>query len=43
MNNKNLPVASVKDRDVLPMAQEIGQAFDGDERPAQSGRSLYDD
>jgi uncharacterized protein involved in exopolysaccharide biosynthesis len=42
MNSENLPAAPVKGRDPLPIVQEIGPAFDGDERPAHPGMSVYD-
>src|SRR5260370_29075353 len=42
MNSENLSVTSVKDREALPIAQEIGQTFGVEEQPAQSGMSPYD-
>src|SRR5579859_5888789 len=42
MNSDNLPVASMKDGEALPLAQDIGPAFGVEEQPAQSGMSLYD-
>jgi len=42
MNSEDLSVTSVKDREALPIAQEIGQSFDGDEMPARPGMNFYD-
>ena len=42
MNNENLPVASVKDGEALPIAQEIGQGFGVEEQLADSAMSPYD-